>query len=232
VAVVPEKGADLGTGVLVSSGGALYVATARHVAKDLQLNNIFVIPRSDAPLKIVERDEISRHLPKDRPIDRCRIPVEDRLMSPEDEDVDVALLRLSERPEELRWMNFYPLERANSTPPRHRQVLVYGYAWELTRVHRPTGRARAIPRVALGELRDKGPLPYDPNRNLLISYDSGEMDPRGLSGGGIWVPPALGKRLFNPDEAVLAGIQVACFKDRPGKPLLATRIERVTALLS
>ena len=36
--------------------------------------------------------------------------------------------------------------------------------------------------------------------------------------------------MFNPDETVLAGIQVAYFKKYLGKPLLASRIEYVRAL--
>jgi len=196
VAIVPETGADLGTGVLLSSGNGLYIATTRHVAELLALDKVFVIPRSDSPLKIVKEDEIAQHLRDDRPIDRFRISIEDRFMSANDEDV--AILRLRKRPEELRWMNFYPLERASSTPPRHRQVFVYGYAWELTRVQRTTGQAKVISRVTLGELRDRDPLPYDPGRDLLISYDRGDMNPKGMSGGGIWYPPSLGKKLFNP----------------------------------
>jgi hypothetical protein len=147
-------------------------------------------------------------------------------------DEDVALLRICERPEEFRWMNFYPLERASSIPPRHRQVFVYGYAWELTRGQRSTGQAKVISRVTLGELMDKGPLPYDSDRNLIVSYDPGDMNPKGRSGGGIWFPPSLGKGLFNLDEAVLAGVQVAYFWKYRGKPLLATRVEYVRARLS
>jgi hypothetical protein len=58
VAVVPETGPYLATGVLVSSGDALYIATARHVAEALVLDKVFVIPRSDVPLKIVKEEEI------------------------------------------------------------------------------------------------------------------------------------------------------------------------------
>jgi len=194
------------------------------------LDKVFVIPRSDAPLKIVKEEEIARYLPEDRPIDRVRISIKDRLVSTNDEDV--ALLRLRERPEEFRWMKFYPLDRANSTAPRHRQVIVYGYAWQLTRVQRSTGQAKVISRALLGELRDRAPLPYKSDRDLVVAYDPGDMNPRGMSGGGIWYPPSLGKGLFNPDDVVLAGIQVAFFRKYPGKPLLATRIEHVRALLS
>ena len=84
VGVVPETGASLGTGLLVASGNALYIATAKHVAHDLLLDKVYVIPRSDDPLKIVEEDEITRHLLQDRPIDRCRVFIEDRLVSSSD----------------------------------------------------------------------------------------------------------------------------------------------------
>ncbi len=138
-------------------------------------------------------------------------------------DEDVALLRICERPEEFRWMNFYPLERASSIPPRHRQVFVYGYAWELTRGQRSTGQAKVISRVTLGELMDKGPLPYDSDRNLIVSYDPGDMNPKGRSGGGIWFRPSLGKgcsiwtkRSLPGSKSLTSGNIVASLSLRPG----------------
>ena len=225
VAVIPEEGADLGTGVLVSFRKALYVATARHIAENLHLDKVFLIPRPEAPLEILSREQIEVRLVKNL----FRAEMRERFLSAVDDDV--ALLRFRDRPAELQWMNFFPLDRANSTPVPHLGAFVFGYTWEIQSVHRPR-KARAIPRAALGQLKSKGPLPYDPSRDLIVSYYGGDMNPKGMSGGGVWVPAALGGGLFNPDDAVLAGIQVAYFPGYSGKPLLATRIERLKGLLS
>ncbi len=229
VALVPVEGAKLGSGVLVSWREARYIATARHVVEYLGRDEIFVIPRSKEPLKIYARDELSQHMREDRPVGRVRIIVREALSSTD--RLDVALLRIDKLLDDLHWMNFYPLERANSAQQPHGLVMVYGYEWDLTQVQRITGEVRVVPRNALGRLLDKGPERYDKTDQLLISYDADEMSPKGMSGGGIWTLPSLEKPLFNPNDVILAGILVGHFRKSRGKPLTATRIESVKHLL-
>lgn len=174
-------------------------------------------------------DEISQHMHEDRPVARVRAVVGERLTSAE--SFDVALLRIDKLPEELPWMYFYPLERATSVSPTDSLVMVYGYAWDLAQVQRITREMRMVPRNALGRLRDKGPERYDPTYQLLISYDADEISPMGMSGGGIWILPPLERPLFNPNEVVLAGVQVGHFPKSRRKPLIPTRIESVKHLL-
>src|SRR5205807_8411528 len=112
VAVIPETRPDLGTGVLVSSGDALFVATARYVAKDLRLDKVYCIPRPKW-IKIIPREEIRRRRSEMEPSERFRLDVEERILSSREDDV--ALRRRRRRPEERRDMESYPLERGQSS---------------------------------------------------------------------------------------------------------------------
>lgn len=232
VAIIPEKGDDaFGTGVLVSSAGAFYIATAKHIAETLR-DTVTLIPRFAAPLKIVRRGEQSFLPAETRTVRVVRRLMSSTVDNPEEPEEDVALLGLPDRPDALRWMNFFPLERASSAPASHPGAVVYRYGWDVHRVD-PPRKAQVGFRIVLGRLGTKGPRQYSPDPHLLVHFDDeGGKGLKGISGGGVWIPPSLGRGLVNPDEVTLGGIQCARFKRYAGKPLLATRIERLAALLS
>jgi hypothetical protein len=235
VALIPEVGLDLGTGILVSAGAALFVATAWHVARDLPPGDVYCIPRPPAPLRIVPREEVMRRVERGEmePSERFLLHVENRIRSRDGSDV--ALLGLRDRPDEFHDMDFFPLERARSTSLPHSRVLIYGFAADLTLVHRPTDRAATFPRSIAGTLGTVSDPEYNPDRDLIVTYDDpdGPIKAHGMSGGGVWLPPEPGEGLWDPGAVILTGIQVIQFPESraPGRPLLATRIERVQALL-
>ncbi len=229
VALVFEGQPKLGTGVLVSSGDALFVATARHVAEDLPIGDVFCIPKPPGPMRVAPRDEALRHFDETRPGERFLLHVGDRILSTDDSDV--ALLQLCDRPIEFHEMDFYPLERAQSASLPHSRMIVHGWPRDLGLPHE--GALAAFPRIVAGTLSTVSAHGYDPDRDLLISYvDRDPIDARGMSGGGVWLPSEA-KGLFDPGATILVGIQVAQYRGSqpPGQPLLATRIERVRALL-
>ncbi|HLW60644.1 MAG TPA: trypsin-like peptidase domain-containing protein [bacterium] len=232
VALVPATGPTIGSGVLVSHGTDLFVATAEHVADALDLDDIRCIPKPPQPVNIIEhRDERYRHLIRPDLADTVafRLPVANVLA---DAAADVALLRLNGHPAEFRSMEFYPLERARSTELPHDRVVVCGFPFDLTLVFRPTRQSAVFSRTLWGKLTTTVRENFDPDRQLLITYEVDEvMDGHGMSGGGVWMPPRPGTDLWNPDDQILVGLQIGCFEKTAGRPLVATRIERVRRLL-
>lgn len=228
VALVFEGEPKLGTGVLVSSQDALFVATARHVAVALPIGEILCIPKPPGAMKVAPRDEALRRFKETRPGERFSLHVEDRILSTDSSDV--ALLKLRNRPTEFHEMEFYPLEQARSAPLPHTRVIVHGWPGDLSVPHE--GALAVFPRTIDGTLSTVSAHGYDPDRDLLISYvDPDPIDAQGMSGGGVWLRPERETGLWNPGEMILTGIQVAQFTGLAGQPLLATRIERVQALL-
>jgi hypothetical protein len=229
VALVVEDRPELATGVLVSSEGALFVATARHFAKELPIGDVFCIPKPPGPIRVTPRDEALRRFAATQPGERFILHVQDRRLSTDGSDV--ALLQLRDRPIEFDEMDFYPLERARSAPLPHNRVLVQGWPEDLALRHEDD--LAAFPRTVAGTLSTLSDPEYNPDRDLVISYfDPAPIVARGMSGGGIWLRPEH-QRLFDPGATILVGIQVAKFPESraPGQPLLARRIERVKALL-
>jgi len=235
VALVPAKGPTMGSGVLVCDGANLFVATAKHVADALDLDNVRCVPKTRSPVRILEhRDERRRILrrPDLASAVAFRLPVAEAL---KDATSDVALLWLNARPVEFDSMDFYPLERARSTRLPHDRVWVCGFPFDLTLVHRPTGQVAVFSRTLWGKVATTDRENFDPDRQLLITYEADGhrvMDGHGMSGGGVWMPPQPGADVWNPDDQILIGLQIGCFEKTPGRPLVAARIERVTRLLA
>lgn len=102
VALVPAAGPTIGSGVLVSDGTDLFVATAQHVAIALDLNDLRCIPKPPRPVSVIERrDERYRYLvrPDLATTVAFRLQVRSAL---EDASADVALLRLHGPPTAIR----------------------------------------------------------------------------------------------------------------------------------
>jgi hypothetical protein len=232
VALVPAKGPTIGTGVLVSDGTNLFVATAHHVAEALDLADLRCIPKPPRPVNMIEHpDERYRHVVRPDLADTVafRLPVADVLG---DETADIALLRLPGRPAEFGSMDFYPLGRARSTGLPHDRVVVCGFPFDLTLVYRPTRQSAVFSRTLWGTMVTAVRENFDPDSQVLITYEvDGVMDGHGMSGGGVWMPPRPGTDLWNPDDQILVGIQIGCFEKTAGRPLVAVRIERVRRLL-
>ncbi len=229
---------EQGSGVWVSHEGSLYIATALHVAELLPTpNEAIVIPRTEAPLKFGEKSDIPGLLRagKIRATGRRRVEIVDRYLSTDGSDV--ALLKLRAHPEGMPWIEFYPLDRGKSGADAATPVIVYGYPWDLgVLVDAPTGRGIGFARVVYGEMAagSTSHANYDPARDILVNYEEQDptMEAAGMSGAGVWVmPPFRPGEGWDPGQLILVGLQVAWYRKSTGRPLLATRIERVQALL-
>lgn len=226
---------EIGSGVLVSVGDALFVATARHVAKALPPEDILCIPKPSGPMMIVPEAEVPRRAARGEMSvsERFSLHIDERILS--GDGSDVALLRLRERPPEFREMEFYPLDEARSDPLPYPQVFVYGFPAELRMRDPRTGWGVTRARLVAGTLGTVSDRQYDPARDLIVTYDDPEGSTRaaGMSGGGVWLPSQMPENGPWRPAVALIGIQVIQFPESraAGRPLLATRIERVQALL-
>jgi hypothetical protein len=221
VGLVPDDGLKIGTGVLVSSGADRYVATARHFVRDvLQNGDVYCLPKSRGTTRILEKDDVPGMLARgELPlVDRVLLPITRRILSADGSDV--ALLRLQCTPSELSEMEFYPLENARSEAAEL-YVIVCGFPFDLTLVNAATRQAAAFSRPVHGVLRTVSEPEYIPHRNLVVAYKNfeGTLAAAGMSGGGVWSPPALptasAERPWDPRNLVLLGIQIGQFSREP-----------------
>jgi hypothetical protein len=234
--LVPEEGDLLGTGVLISHSGSLYVATTRHFYRDLKGRALFAVP-TPFPVKIAPggKDEISRRHGEVSRKPRFRLPVAGYVESGDLEDV--ALIRLPGMPAELGDMIPFPLEQARSKRLSKSTIAVVGYAGDLS-MHHPVEGWGTFSRIIVGNFTPPGKRlfgSYDKNINLLIRFEHspGELHPGGMSGGGVWALRNRRRgRVWNPGDLTLVALEIAWYRKHPDQPLKATRIEYLRALLS
>jgi hypothetical protein len=170
------------------------------------------------------------------------------MISPHPAD-DLALLHLRFLPREMRHMEFYEPHYTDRAAPVRKQVILHGFPWESSRILTMEGEtAGAVfpyfdyPRVTrvtkqVTEQLRHGILEYRPIIHFLLGFPSlppdGPLlkDPRGLSGGGLWKAPRMGKDagVWSPTKARLVGILIG-WSPR-GEVLVATRSNRVWRLL-
>lgn len=234
--LVPDEGVDLlGTGVLVSHSGSLYVATARHFWRDLKGRALFAVP-TPFPVKIVPggKDEISRRYDEVPRKPRFRLLVADYVESGDLEDV--VLIRLPGMLAELGDMSPFPLEQARSKHLRESDIVVVGYAADLS-MHDSVEGWGTFSRIIVGNFTLPGKRlldSYDKKAHLLIRFEHsrGELHPGGMSGGGVWAIRKRRKgRPWNPGDHTLVALEIGWYKNHPDQPLKAPRIEHLKALL-
>ncbi len=82
-----------------------------------------------------------------------------------------------------------------------------------------------ISQLSSGAISDIGASPQYEESDETIQA-------RGMSGGRVWMlSPFEAATVWDPGRLTLLGIQVAWFPNVVGRPLLATRIEHIQALL-
>jgi hypothetical protein len=169
------------------------------------------------------------------------------MISPHPAD-DLALLHLRFLPPEMHHMEFYEPQSADRAAPVRKQVILHGFPWESSRILRIEGETAGavfpyfdyllVTRVTkeVTEHLRHGILQYRPIIHFLLGFPSLPpdspllKDPRGLSGGGLWKGPRMGKdTVWSPTKARLVGILIGWSPRR--EVLVATRSNRVWRLL-
>lgn len=230
-------GTDLASGVVISAAGQTYIATARHFVKDARADDLQFMFRPRGTFQYVPRFADIRQMLGRR---ATPLPIQ-RIALSSDED-DLALLAISNDVVKEHRVITYAFEEGATSPSAGEQVMVVGFPDQLVksatnRAGEQGAGALAFSYVTEISGKDFQHDEYRPESHFLLTFDHPQDDmeitaPRGMSGGGVWMPPGFppSDRVWNPGEIKLVGIEVSWFET--SKFLKAVRIERLAALLA
>jgi hypothetical protein len=216
--IAKEKGRPepIGSGTFVRLGSCLFVATAKHLFEGLRADELIGIywGEEDNRASVTHRNIIL-----DEKLDLAAIS-----LSPDTKACGVSLgLRQLNHPQAepaLFVVSGIPVEKCKIDP--NLRTLVVGH-FSLGLVSLPPQSWPTNSQLAIS-----------PDVDLLLNYTENlaidgrgapmrQIDPRGLSGGGIWSVPSLTESIWSPDSARLIAIQSSVESGR-WRYLRATRI--------
>jgi len=251
VAIGPSKTVPLerfthGTGVCVEFEAKPFIVTARHVVKELERlgfspAEFAVFARPDAPLAIDFSGRIPHRVSGLHVREAIPISIEHAIQS--DDKDDLAALRLGRESARSAGIRFHVLEETRSSGQVGDGVIIVGLAEEMMvtpgptpRGHLPIGVNSYALESMVVQFREELLVNYDhrfdPRLHYLADFETGELPdslqtPRGMSGGGVWLPIRTGP-VWYPNVS-LVGIQLSWYP-RP-RLIKVARIERVVDLL-
>ena len=230
-------GIHLASGVVIRAADQTYIVTVRHFVKGVRTDDLQFMFRPPGTF---------RHVPRSADIHQMfgrratPLPIQ-RIVLSSDED-DLALLAISNDEVKKHRVIPYVFEKGATSPSAGEQMMVVGFPDQLVksainRAGEQGAGALAFAYVTRISGKDFQHDKYRPESHFLLTFDQPQDDmeitaPRGMSGGGVWIPPGFPPtdRIWNPGEIKLAGIQVGWFET--SKLLKAVRIERLATLLS
>jgi len=234
----------LGSGVCIEYKDELFILTAAHLIEGCGPADIDLLARPEAPLTRKPDRLVSS--------ERFHPAIAGITLSPgaQDGPDDLALLHLSGRPPEMAHVAFYPATVEQPVKPIRKQVGIFGFPFESTRVLRrapelgrgafPYWDSPPVARVSRATVRSlmRARPPYRSSVHVLLRFPdlpfTGDNrnqlhDPQGLSGGAAW---GLGRREPNkPWTPVAKPVAIIIAYARRHDVLVATRIKRAWALL-
>ena len=215
------EGRGLGTGIGVRWKETYLILTAAHVVQETTYERLYFLLPSDT---LVRRAS---------PIPAKQAEVQLRrrflLENPQvllSDDFDLAAVILETQPEESGKYHFYELDEAHVTPPTPMQAGFLGYPGATAL---PIGQNfMATVYYDFGQTGD-APPGYDHQSQMSVSYPAGQdIDPKGLSGSGLWFSPPVRNRIWVPDVK-LVGLVTKC--DRDLQVLIGYKVERLIEFL-
>jgi len=237
IAISTHEGAETSSGVCVSYGGEHFVATASHVVEHCAPNDLSFMARS-GPLRLINKNEVDAYLRHAKLSTRFHPPIDRIIRSSPIEDI--ALLRLSEIPAEMRAVQFHHLEGYRARYKVKDGVFVVGFAKALTRVVQVGSKVGGAVFLHI-EPTDVRSIKlttddYDSKFHFLVDFprpmasEESVSHPRGLSGTGVWkIERMPGKNEIWAPILRLVGIQSAWVEKK--QVLIVTRTSRLVRLL-
>lgn len=212
-----NEGRDIGTGIGLRWRGHHVILTAAHTVQQTPENRFF-LPSDE--LQIAETPSAA---------DPNRVQFRERVLLEKPKillaDDDLAAIMLPEQTKETSERHFYELEGEHTSPQTGSSTAVMGF---------PAARVQALgENYFASPYHDCGavaPLPpnEDPSLRIAVTYSSSDyVDPRGLSGSGIWYAMPEGK-VWAP-QLRLAGL--VSHYDDVSKTLLGYKVEVLTSFL-
>ncbi len=229
---------DWGTGSLIKFHNRYFILTCAHVVTpdypDSELGVLFYPGgtskySSKEKIKAMSLPELLQAIPNRSY--RQRLDVVKRIYSePKD---DLVFLELNPESEQVSKNEFYDIsERGIKVPDPGQGIYLTGFSQELAR---DLGKKRmgALPYFELTVLtsRDIELADFDAQREFLVDYpkDESSVEPKGLSGCGVWVRLPSGKDNVWTPNLYLVGVQKAVY--RTNQVLSVTKAEQILKLL-
>ena len=229
------KHPNWGTGSLLKIKDRLFIATCRHVISPKYPDkNIRVLYKGTDPLKWMEKEKIKNYpLHKiHKEISRTypfEIPVVDRFYSSESDDL--LLIELAPSFETVNGSEFFELSEMRN-PEVDMSVYLMGFSQELTKevMKDRFGMFGYFEATNIVE-KKISTRDFDPTKHFLTDFTFTEetVDPRGLSGCGVWTRLPSGPKVWTPNLRLI-GIQHGFFKK--SQVLVSTRVERLLELIT
>lgn len=227
-----------GTGTLIKCKNRFFILTCSHVVtKDFPDNEIGVLFHSGGTSKFSTKEKILKttlpELLNTIPNKSYRQTVEiiNRFYS--DLHDDLVLLELNPLSEQVKRNEFYDLSiRGIQYPQPDQAIYLAGFSEELAR---DLGKKRVgvLPYCDRTMLSTKQieSADFEPQREFLIVYtfNKDAVEPRGLSGCGVWVRLPSGKNVWTPN-LYLVGVQKAVYRD--SQVLVVTKAEVLLQMIS
>ena len=191
------EGRGIGTGVGVLWKNSHLIVTAAHTLRDTPRDRLyFMVPLETLVFadSLEEADQSKLQVNR-----RGQFETQQVLLS---RDYDLAAVVVSPQEEETTQKHFYNLDGRASSAPAGKVVGFSGYP--SCRAQPVGGNFAAFPFCDIGKVCND-PIEHDSTTEILVSYYcADEVDPHGLSGGGIWRLQKPGK-VWSP-EIALAGL--------------------------
>lgn len=232
-------GTELATGVVVSVDDQAYIVTARHVVEGAHEVDLRFIFRPPGTFQHVPRSTEIRQMLGRR---FTELPIE-RIDLSSDED-DLALLEIASYVVDEHRVIPHAFEMGAATPLAGEQVFVVGFPFDIAKgVTSRTGEPGigVLPLAYVTEVHKANfeHEKYHPEAHFLLTFDPASDDvevkkPKGMSGGGVWMPPGFQgpASIWSPERVNLVGIQIGWFEDEQTAEGCQNRATRNLALTS
>jgi hypothetical protein len=228
-----------GTGSLIKFNNRYFILTCRHVVTKEYPNEelgVLFYPggtskySSKEKIKGMSLSELTKAVPNKSY--RQKVNVINRFYS--DVRDDLVLLELAPSSEQVSKNEFYDLSKHGIRFPEPNQgIYLTGFSEELAR-NLGGKKVGALPYFETTILSSKevGLEDFDSQREYLVDYPTDEysVEPRGLSGCGVWVRLPSGKDNIWTPNVYLAGVQKAVYRN--SQVLVVTKAERILQLIS
>jgi len=173
------EGRSIGSGVGVFWNNGHLILTAAHTLKGTPVDRLYLMP----PAETLEFADSLEETDRTKVKVRVRGQFEtQRVVTSTDHDLATVVVPVQEEP--IGHSHFYDLDSQRGIATIGKVVGISGYP---SCHSQPLGKNYAVfPFCDLGRVCN-GPVEYDSKTRLLVKYSAGaDVDPYGLSGGGIW----------------------------------------------
>ena len=228
---------NTGTGSLIKVHDRLFILTCAHVVESgYELEKIKFLYRSEQELQTQSKEDILRIpinvLPKTfMSTSPMELPIINRFYA--SEDCDFVLLELDATNPLLKKYYFFNFNITIDLAPRKDcQIYLMGFSIELHREVK--GDAVVVFPYFTDSIivdRNINIANYDPDKHFLIDYevDDDRVEPKGLSGCGVWSRLPSGNNRLWTSNLRLVGIQTGIY--RKYNVLKATKVEKIIEVL-